>query len=72
MKKYTAWANNDEGASLDLVLPGHERRHSLRAFEDAARHQLGSGWTVHIMRHNFEKDTNGYFGSEEIKTFRIR
>ena len=48
-KKYYAWAGNEEGASLSVDLPMSERRRSRRAYEDAARRQLGAGWTVHIM-----------------------
>lgn len=70
--KYSAWASNDSGATIDVNLSMSEPSRSMRAWEDAARRQLGSGWTVHIIRHNFEHDTDGYFASEEVKTFRIR
>lgn len=68
--KYYAVATNDQGASLDVVLPMSERRHSIRAFEDAARYQLGSGWTVHIM--GVIATDNWYQATDEIKSFRIR
>lgn len=71
--KYYAWASNDQGAHLDIVLPMSERRRSQRAYEDAARNQLGSGWTVHIMRVDIDADGQSVLGQPyEIKTFRIR
>ena len=68
--KYYAVATNDQGAHLDIVLPMSERRHSIRAFEDAARNQLGSGWTVRIM--GVVASDYGYQATDEVKTFRIR
>lgn len=70
--KYTARASNDDGATLDITLPMSERSQSMRAWENAARRTLGSGWVVHIIRHNFEVEGDGYLDSEEVKTFRIR
>lgn len=72
-KKYYAWASNNQGATLDVVLPMSERSRSIRAFENAARHQLGSGWTVHIMRVRIDGDGQSVLGQpEEIKTFTVR
>ena len=72
-RKYYAWANNDQGASLDVTLPMSERRHSMRAFEDAARNQLGSGWKVHIMQVDIDGDGQSVIGQpHEVKTFTIR
>lgn len=72
-RKYYAWASNDQGASVDVMLPMSERRHSIRAFEDAARNQLGSDWTVHIMQVDIDGDGQSVMGEpHEIKTFTIR
>lgn len=71
--KYYAWASNDQGASLDVTLPMSERRQSMRAYEDAARNQLGSGWQVHIMKVWIDGDGQSVMGQpEEVKTFTIR
>lgn len=69
--KYSAYAINDQGAKLDIPYPMHEPSRSRAALERAARNQLGAGWTVHILRHDFDADSGGYFGSEEVNTFRI-
>lgn len=72
-RKYYAWANNDQGASTDVTLPMSERRRGLRAFEDAARTQLGSGWTVHIMAVDIDGDGQSVMSEPyEIKKFTIR
>src|SRR3990172_2832944 len=72
-RKYYAWASNDQGASTDVVLPMSESRHSIRAFEDAARAQFGSGWTIHIMCVAIDGDGQSMIGEpREIKQFRIR
>lgn len=66
---YYAWASNDQGASIDVAQK--DRFSSLRATENAARSELGSGWTVHVMGIQHDGD-NGWFPPSEIKTFRIR
>ena len=43
MKTYTVWAQNDQGASLEI---GKYSSYTYAARE--ARRQLGAGWTVHI------------------------
>lgn len=70
--KYYASASNDSGAYTDVVLPMSERRHSIRAFEDAARQQFGAGWTIYIMRVGIDGDGHSTFEPKEIKRFRIR
>lgn len=70
--KYTAYVSNDQGATGDVSYPMSEPSRSMRALENAARNQFGSEWTVHILRHVFDCESDGYFGSEEIKKFRIR
>lgn len=71
--KYFASASNAQGASIDVTLPMSERRHSIRAFEDAARNQLGSGWKVHIYRVDIDGDGRSVIGQPtEVKSFTIR
>lgn len=71
--KYYAWANNDRGASLDVTLPMSESSRSMRAYENAARNQLGSGWKVHIMRVDIDGDGQSVIGQPtEVKAFTIR
>lgn len=70
--KYYAWASNDQGASIDIVLPLSEASRSKRAYETAARNQLGSGWQVHIMRLYIDGDGQSVMDAQEIKTFKIR
>lgn len=65
---YCAWAGNDQGASIDVA--GKERFSSLRAIENAARAELGKGWTVHVMAIQHDGET-GWFEPREIETFRI-
>lgn len=64
---YYAYASNEQGATIDV----EGRTGSLRAIENAARAQLGSGWQVHVMGVQHDGD-NGWFPPKEIKTFRIR
>jgi len=72
-RKYYAVASNDQGAHLDVYLPASERSRSQRAFENAARQQLGSGWQVHIMAVDIDGDGQSVLGQPyEVKTFRIR
>lgn len=58
---YKAWANNDQGASTE-VANGHEHS-SVRNAENAARAELGPGWTVYIE----DVDTH-----QQAKQFTIR
>lgn len=68
---YYAWANNESGASLDVNSGGKET--SISALENAARRELGSGWTVHIMRLDFaNQDSTVAEGTTEVKKFTIR
>lgn len=68
---YYAWASNDSGASLDVNSGGKET--SIRTLEDAARRELGSGWTVHIERLDFaNQDSQVAAGVTEVKRFTIR
>lgn len=64
---YYAYASNDQGATIDV----DGRTNSLRAIEDAARSQLGKGWTVHVLGIQHDGD-NGWFPPQKIKTFRLR
>jgi hypothetical protein len=57
--EYKVWASNDQGASTDVAR--NEGFTSQRAAENAARREMGPGWTIHVTK-------NG----EEIKKFRIR
>jgi len=70
--KYTAWASNEQGATMDIDYPMHEPSCSMRALENAARNTLGSGWTVHIVRVLIDGDGQSTMGVEEVKKFRIR
>jgi hypothetical protein len=68
--KYSASAINESGAVYSIVLPASERRRSLRAYEDAARNQLGAGWKVRIWRYLFD-ETGGYLGADMVEEFTI-
>ena len=67
---YYAWANNRSGASLDVNSGG--KTNSIRELENAARRELGSGWTVHIMQVHIDGDGQSTMGVSEVKTFAIR
>ncbi len=66
-KHYYAVAINDQGASLDIT---HES--SIRACENEARRQLGSGWKVKIFEVMIDGDGSSYMGTRDVKEFRIR
>ncbi|MBP8055087.1 MAG: hypothetical protein KA314_04565 [Chloroflexi bacterium] len=63
---YYGWAQNDQGASLDIT---HDT--SIRAVENEARRTLGSGWMVHVTRVDGDGH-QGYMGETEVRKFRIR
>ena len=66
---YYGWANNSSGASIDVNRGRKET--SQRAIENAARSELGSGWTVHVMK--VYVPAGGTYGNpEEVKKFTIR
>ena len=59
MSEYKAWASNDAGASTDVA--NGKIFTNQRAAEDAARREMGSGWTIHVTQ-----------DGTEVKRFRIR
>ena len=67
---YYAWAGNDSGASLDVNSGG--KTNSIRELENAARRELGSGWTVHIMQVHFANSDTTQGDISEVKSFTIR
>lgn len=57
---YTVWASNKEGTSSDVA--SGDTFTSINAAAAAARSEMGSGWTIHII--------DEY--NAEVKTFTIR
>jgi hypothetical protein len=68
---FYAWASNDSGASMDIP---HSRGSSKTHAIAESRRQMGSGWTIHIMRVFVDGDGQSTMGPgpEEVKKFRIR
>jgi hypothetical protein len=68
---FYAWASNDSGASMDIP---HSRGNSKTHAIAESRRQMGSGWTIHIMRVFVDGDGHSTMGPgpEEVKKFRIR
>jgi len=64
---YYAWAGNEQGASTDV---GHAS--SINDLAAQARHEFGSGWTIHIMRVDIDGDGKSVIGETEVKKFTIR
>ena len=67
---YYAWAGNKAGASLDVNSGG--KTSSIRELENAARRELGSGWTIHIMQVHFANSDTTQGDITEVKRFTIR
>lgn len=66
---YRAWAQNEQGASTDVA--NRETFTSVRAAEQAARREFGSGWKIKI--DELDTDENGYImGEHRVKEFDIR
>ena len=68
---FYAWASNDSGASMDIP---HSRGNSKTHAIAESRRQMGSGWTIHIMRVFVDGDGQSTMGPgpEEVQKFRIR
>lgn len=64
---YSAWVNNDQGASTTVT----DYETSIAACRKKARQTFGGGWKVHIMRHQLD-ESGMVIGRDEVETFTLR